>query len=202
MGAKKFMLSCANDGVPITEDFAKHVVSTYRDKFNKIVAGWNALEDAAIRAVRNPQTQIKALKVVFLKQGRFLSCRLPSGRKLHYFDPILMDGVTSWGKPTKKLTYMSLKTGAWIRVDTYGGKFFENVVQALCRDLVAAAIARVELGQNPYDVVLHTHDDVAAEVDKGVGSLEEFEELISALPWWATGFPLTAEGWRGERFRK
>ena len=78
----------------------------------------------------------------------------------------------------------------------------ENIVQALCRDLEAAAIVRVELKDNPYDVIMHTHDEVVAEVDEGEGSLEEFEKLISVLPKWAEGFPLSAEGWRGKRYRK
>lgn len=202
MGWKTFIRTCEQYGMEVSTKFSKHVVSTYRKRFEKVPAGWKQIEKAAISAVISPGQVFKSNRVAFKKEGQFLMCKLPSGRKLYYFKPLLIDDFTPWGDPTKKLTYMTTEGKGWGRVETYGGKLVENIVQALCRDLEAAAIVRVELKDNPYDVIMHTHDEVVAEVDEGEGSLEEFEKLISVLPKWAKGFPLSAEGWRGKRYRK
>jgi DNA polymerase len=203
MGWRLFMRTCADDGVLVTEEFARHVVNTYRTRFASVPEAWKAVEKAAKRALANPGTIHKAFKVEYAKRGDFLYCRLPSGRKLAYYHPTLEDDFTPWGDPTQKLTYMSTdSSGKFSRTETYGGKLIENIIQALCRDLEAAAIVRVDQGNNPYGVIMHTHDEIVAEVAEGEGSIEEFENLISVLPKWATGFPLTAEGWRGKRYRK
>jgi DNA polymerase len=205
MGWKKFRDTCAKYGVEITPKFAKFVVQTYRDRFWMVKDSWKRLETAAIKAVRNPETPFKADRVTYLRKGNFLYCRLPSGRKLAYCKPAVVPSPTPWGEMRPKLTYMTVdgKTRQWCRTDTYGGKLMENNIQGLCRDLEAYAIVTVENDPgNPYDVVMHTHDELVSEVDEGVGDVEEFENLISMLPAWADDFPLQAEGWRGKRYRK
>jgi DNA polymerase len=89
----------------------------------------------------------------------------------------------------------------WRRQDTYGGMLVENITQAVARDLMAEAMLRCHEG-GTYDVILSVHDELLAEADEGCGDVREFENLMAALPDWAEGCPVTAEGWSGYRYKK
>jgi DNA polymerase len=205
MGPPKFKATCDRYNIPIEVEFAEDVVKAYRTKFPLVVKGWRDLEAAAIKAVRYPQTPVSALRVTYIRKGKFLFCVLPSGRRVAYFSPKITMEPTPWGEMRPKLSYMTVdsETHKWVRTDTYGGKLMENNIQAICRDLQAHAMVLIEDNPSlPYDIVMHTHDELVAECDEGEGSVEEFEGLMSQLPVWAGGFPLRAEGWRGKRYRK
>jgi DNA polymerase len=102
-------------------------------------------------------------------------------------------------KPVVTAMGVNSVTKKWERFGLYGGLAFENIVQAIARDLQANGIRKAE-GAN-YPVVGHTHDEIITEVDRGFGDVGEFERLICELPPWAEG-PLVASGWRGKRYRK
>lgn len=183
----------------------KHIVDAYRRKYPMIVQMWEDVEAAAIAAVRAPGRRVDSHlgRCTFVVERRFLKCYLPSGRALYYCDPRLVKRETPWGEQKDVLLFMAVNpvTKQWSVDDTYGGKLVENITQAVARDLMAEAMVAAD-ESGVYDVILSVHDELIAEVDDGVGSVEEFEELMSRTPRWADGCPVAAEGWRGKRYRK
>lgn len=167
-------------------------------------------------------------EVRFRVKGSFLWCQLPSKRLLCYPYPridtahtfqledgrikklsaraLARDGAPKDAEETRvdhgAAFYMHVDglSNKWVETDTYGGKLSENVTQAVCRDLLAEAIKRVEYMD--YPVVLHVHDEVVSELPAGHGDLAEFELLCAETPAWAGGLPVVASGWRGRRYRK
>ena len=174
----------------------------WRAKRPEIVQLWYGLEEAAVGAVANPGKTFSSHGVRYAMRGKFLCCRLPSGRVLFYYDPRIIEKKTPWGAMKPVVTYMNVDatTKKWVRTHTYGGKLTENVVQAMCRDLLSDAMVRLE-GAG-YPVVLHVHDEAMSEVKEGFGSVEEYCKIMEELPDWAKGLPVKAEGWRGKRYRK
>jgi DNA polymerase len=205
---------------------AKKVVKTYRKTYTKIVDAWADCEDAAIRAVSG-KTRVSCLdgKVTFSRERGWLFCELPSGRRIGYFKPRLRESTMYMyevevdgeirerytkkplkGKSPKKiikkvgLTYEGLNDKKkWVRVESYGGKLFENIVQAVSRDLMARAIPSLELLGFP--VVLTVHDEIVCEVSPEK-TLEEMISIMTMRAPWALDLPVAAEGWRGQRYRK
>lgn len=121
------------------------------------------------------------------RKGRVLILRDDKGRMNYAKSAVTALGVNS---VTKK----------WERFALYGGLAFENIAQAIARDLLANGIIKAE--EAGYPVIGHVHDEIITEVDKDFGDVKEFEQLICELPPWAAGLPLTASGWRGKRYRK
>lgn len=207
MGAGRFKDTCyLQGGVTISDDLAKRTVDAYRTKYDSIKRLWAALESAAICAVSGEPKKLKACDVSYRydPESNFLFCRLPSGREIKYFDPIVQDEPLPWDaaqtRPRVTVMGMDSFTKQWTRYGLYGGLQTENIVQAVARDLLAEAMLRLE--ESGYAVVLTVHDEVICERDKGAGSLEEFMELMKTTPSWADGCPVNVEGWEGERYKK
>ena len=176
-----------------------------------IKLSWSLLEDAIFEAVSNPGTPVKVLKVSYLVKHGFLWCLLPSGRCLAWGAPRISEEEVPWADKTqepevreKKLTVtvkgVDAKTKQWVRYALYGGLALENVVQAIARDILVQGMLNAE--EAGYPVVLHCHDELAAEVKRGFGSVEELERLACVLPSAYEGLPLAASGWRGKRYKK
>jgi|AntRauTorckE5430_2_1112549.scaffolds.fasta_scaffold00152_25 DNA polymerase len=196
-GADKYM----------NEEEIRESIKSWRIESPMIVKFWYGLQDAATAAVQNPGTCYAYNGLTYGVKDDVLYCRLLSGRKLSYHQPRLHPDVTPWGKQVLKLTYMGwnsdYKKGpqGWMRMDTYGGKLCENVVQAIARDILTFAMKNIE--RAGYAIALHVHDEIVSEVVEGTGSIEEFERIMATMPTWASNWPIRAAGgWRGKRYRK
>ena len=182
----------------------KMTVDTYRTRYPEVPAMWKAQEAAAIQAVQHPGRQVKCGPVVWFVKGRFLKCRLPSGRCLHYADPHLAMAKTAWGETRPSLRFWGIdqKTKKWTRQHTYGGKLTENITQAIARDIMREA--KLSLEHHPvYELLISVHDEIVTEADEGTGSREEFEELMATMPAGVyAGCPISAEAKSYARYRK
>ena len=191
----------------LTDDEIKANVNAWRKASPAIVSFWYKVEEAVITAIQNPGKAARYQGLTFGVKDNVLYCRLLSGRFLSYHTPMLHPDFTPWGKPVLKITYMGWNSDytkgpvGWMRMDTYGGKLTENIIQATARDVLAHGM--LGLDKAGYDIVLHVHDEIVAEVPSGTGSIEEFERIMGTMPAWCSDWPIRAEGgWRDKRYRK
>lgn len=202
MGPAKFA-----DTFNMDEAIGSKAVQAYRTTFPGVPALWKAVERAAVAACREHGRAFACARgrVLFKHNGRHLLARLPSGRVLTYRDATLVPGRFE-GTTVVEFAFEDLTTKQWIRGTTWGGSFVENLVQALCRDLLAFAMHELEREGMP--VVLHVHDEVVVELDTPADEpaaralLRRLESVMCRLPAWATGFPVTAEGFLSTFWRK
>ena len=206
-GGYSALLRFGADKLGINEEEGTAIVKAWREANNKIVEFWYALTRASVDAMRSPGERFYAGKYIsFQKRGKFLTMRLPSGRDLYYPFPKLEEVEMPWSteaKPAfkKVVTAMTQNMAKqWVREPLSHVKLSENATQATCRDLLVNAMQNVTAAG--YDIVMHIHDEIVAEIDEGKGNLAEFESLMTKLPEWAKGLPLKAEGWIGKRYRK
>jgi len=197
IGAAKFRATCRTYKIEISDELAAKAVNTYRTAYPGVVKMWYAQERAAIQAVTRGG-RVPCGGVTWEKRGDFLWCRLPSGRELAYHKPEITPREDD--QPRLSYTTTDSMTKKYVRKDTYGGKIIENIIQGISRDILAAALLEAE--KRGYKPVMHVHDEIVVEVPEGVGSAREFEELICRAPAWAAGCPISAEAWRGKRYRK
>jgi hypothetical protein len=184
---------------------ADKVIKTYRQIWAPHVPRlWRDLERAAIKAVAEPGKPVMAeCKIWYCleKKGSvpFLRCQLPNGKKLHYpYAGLQM--VEKWGKQVPTLFYRTVKGKKFAEIDTWGGTLTENVVSALARELLVAAMHRFE--ERGFPVVMHCHDEIVVEHPDITKAL--VEEIMSERPAWAEelNLPVAVEAWVGPRYRK
>jgi DNA polymerase len=183
------------------------IVRLWREASPNIKAGWYALQEAAIEAVRFPGKVTEALsaRVRFKVAGGFLWMKLPSGRRLAYCQPKLVHKPAPWD-PEKLLPGIEAwsvdsKTKKWAKRSLYGGLLLENATQATARDLMADAMLRLDSG-GKYLPLLSVHDEVVCECDEATADAAELERIMCETPDWAAGCPVAAEGFAAKRYRK
>jgi DNA polymerase len=202
LGWKKFMQSCMDAGREVDAKTAKAAIDSYRKVHHFVPTLWKNLEKAAVSAVEKPSKTFAINHTEWYMEGRFLCCRLPSGRSLYYCNPSIKYERTPWGEKKAVLYHWGVnsKTKKWENQKTWGGVLTENVVQAVSRDLMALAMKREE--KAGYKIILTVHDEIIAERKIGQGKVDEFINLMKQLPKWAEGAAVSAEGWSGHRYRK
>jgi len=127
---------------------------------------------------------------------------LPNGSERYYLGA-KVQLVDKWknGEPAPVLTYLGVQEGKLTRVDTWGGKLTENIVQGISREIEADALLGAEA--DGFHVVLHTHDELVCEELIGERNVEELETVMGyASLGWAKDWPIKAVGWKGKRYRK
>lgn len=180
----------------LTEEELPGLVSTWRSANPHITAFWWAVDEAAITAVRDKKPS-KVGRVSFEYKSGILFVTLPSGRKLSYVKPRMM--MNKFGR--EGLTYEGIgESKKWMRLETYGPKLVENIVQAASRDILAEAMLRLE--KEGFDIVCHVHDEVVLEVPDGKSSVEEVNEIMAVNPVWTEGLPLKAAGFESTFYKK
>ncbi len=211
MGQAKFRTYAENYGVdwnlvPFTPD---HAVEAWRDAHPE-VAGyrvgvtsggsvrrsgglWRDYESAAMRAAQGEDVEVGA--VAWRRVGDDVACFLPSGRQVVYPGARVEPWPTSWGAIKSAFVFDHKGKPA----GTYGGKLTENITQAVARDLLVAAMFKIEAVGIP--VVLHVHDEVVAELATEA-QLELMLSCMQSGPDWAKGLPLDAKGYVAGRYRK
>lgn len=189
----------------LSDDEIKDIVNRWRDTNPKIRDLWYAFDSAAVQVINcggSVRVQCCTLAREYdCTQGvSCLTILLPSGRKLYYVDPAV--GENRWGNPS--ITYMGLNDkNKWGRIETYGGKLVENIVQAIARDCLAQAIEHLEAAG--YPVVFHVHDEVVIDIAPFADNetmLNNVVKIMSTPIPWAQGLPLGADGWVGTFFKK
>ncbi len=195
-GASGALISMGALDMGLTEDELPPLVAAWRKANPHITQFWWDVDAAAIKAVTEKQ-RTKVGKIIFEYKSGILFITLPSGRKLSYVKPRM--AVNKFGR--NGLTYEGISENKkWSRIETYGPKLVENIVQGTARDLLAESMLRVE--KKGYPIVMHCHDEIIAEVPEGVGSVDEMCEIMAVQPKWAEGLPLRADGFECRFYKK
>lgn len=180
----------------IEERELQSLVTTWRNANPHITEFWWNVDKAAIDAVKNKK-KCKVGMITFSYSNGILFITLPSGRKLSYIKPRI--GRNKFERDS--LNYEGIgESKKWTRIETYGPKLVENIVQAVARDLLAEAMLRLD--KKGFDIVMHVHDEVILEVPYGVSSVEEVCKIMTMVPKWAEGLPLNADGYECEFYKK
>ena len=195
-GSKNGLISMGALDMGLTEEEPPPLVAAWRKANPHMVQFWWDVDAAAIKAVTEKQ-KTKVGKIIFEYKSGILFITLPSGRKLSYVKPRM--AVNRFGRDG--LTYEGISENKkWSRIETYGPKLVENIVQGTARDLLAEAMLRVE--KKGYPIVMHCHDEIIAEVPEGIGSVDEMCEIMAVQPEWAEGLPLRADGFECRFYKK
>lgn len=189
----------------VMKELAK-LTKMWRNENKKIVKFWYDLQDAALEAILDPGTLHRVQHgISFQVKNDVLFLTLPSGGQLSYWQPRAHEEMVK-GQMRWKITYMGLDQvkKIWRKIDTYGGKFCENITQAVARDCLAVALLRLDAAG--YKIVMHIHDEVVIEApEKGEGidfKMKTVNSIMSRPIDWAPGLLLTADSYETYYYKK
>lgn len=196
----------------LSDDEVKGIVDRWRGTNSMIRDLWNIVDSAAVTVITNGGAQTirsettdavitLACELDVITGTRYMTILLPSGRKLYYPSPEI--GVNRWGNPSVSYMGQNQTTKRWERVETYGGKLVENIVQAIARDCLAIAIENLEA--QGLHVVFHIHDEVVIDTPAWADEdtmLDTVTKIMTKPIPWAQMLPLNADGWVDKFFKK
>ena len=176
----------------LDESELQPLVDAWRQANPNITAFWWAI-DAAVKQAVIYKTKTETHGFLIYYRGGMLFIDLPSGRQLCYVKPRM--GVNQFGSDS--VTYEGISTGKWTRIESYGPKFVENIVQAVSRDILAYAMKGLRFCQ----IVGHVHDELIIECSPKV-SLDAICEQMGRTPPWISGLQLRADGYECSFYQK
>ena len=180
----------------VKEEELKGLVQSWRNANPHIVNYWYEIDGAVKAAVKERKITTVGKVTVYYQSG-MLKITLPSGRVLSYVRP----RMTTNRFGAESVSYEGVGTNRkWTRIESYGAKFCENIVQAMARDVLAEAMLRLE--KRGFDIVCHIHDEVVLEVPEGRSSVEEVNQIMAVCPDWCEGLPLKAAGFESPFYKK
>lgn len=196
----------------LSDDEVKGIVDRWRETNSMIRDLWNIVNSAAVTVITNGGAQTirsettdavitLACELDVITGTRYMTILLPSGRKLYYPSPEI--GVNRWGNPSVSYMGQNQTTKRWERVETYGGKLVENIVQAIARDCLAIAIENLDA--QGLHVVFHIHDEVVIDTPAWADNdtmLDTVTKIMTKPIPWAQALPLNADGWVDKFFKK
>lgn len=178
----------------LSEDELQSIVDSWREANPYIVSLWWDIDSVVKRVVKTRSKEKYKSLVISYEKG-ILFIELPSKRRLAY--PKAKIGMNRFGG--ESIVYEGIVVGnKWDKIESYGGKFVENIVQAIARDILAEAMMRLE--KKGFNTVMHIHDEVVIESDSS--SIEEINQIMSIVPSWAPGLILDADGFESEFYKK
>lgn len=190
IGALKAM---GADKMGLTDSELTDIVAKWRKASPNIVKLWNEVEKAVVRAVEYRTSVAYKHNMLFSYKSGMLRIRLASGRVISYIRPQCNYG---------KLSYEGINQTSrkWERLDTYGGKLVENIVQATARDCLAVAMMR--LNDAGFKIVMHVHDEVIIDCKGTNKELNEINKIMGEPIDWAPGLILNADGYITDYYKK
>ncbi|WP_305150968.1 DNA polymerase [uncultured Dubosiella sp.] len=181
------------DKMGLNEEEMFALVRKWREASPKIVKLWRSIETCFKRCINGENVSLHH-GIRFIRKPGFVFVRLPSGRSMTYWMPAVEDG---------KVTYQKHNGVRAQRVDTFGGKLTENIIQAIARDCLAVALDRVDK-RTGFKTIAHVHDEIICEAPAEFADqcLERLEVLMADPIDWAPGLLLTADGFTSDYYKK
>ena len=178
----------------MTDDEIQPLVTAWRTAHGNVVKLWYGVEAAAKAAIRKPDDLSHYDMLQFDMKDDWLRIKLPSGRFLSYRNAKIEEG---------RITFEGVNqfTKKWERIETYGGKLVENIVQAVARDVFMTGMVGAE--EHGYEVCIRVHDELITEVpDSADYTVAQLASIMATNPSWAVGLPLAAAGFETNRYKK
>lgn len=190
MGAATFRKQMLTQGEHLSEEYCVRAISTYRIVNRPIADNWDIQALGFKTAYRG--SVFSKNKVTWKRHlDKDVCCELPSGRHLYYRNIDIKNN---------KLCYSSHRRSTTATTNVYGGLLTENIVQAISRDILVHAM--LNLHKAGFNIIMHSHDEIVAEVPEDFEDLDRFNQIMCALPEWCKDLPLEAEGFICDRYRK
>ena len=189
------------DKMGMSNEEMAQTVDQWRTASPNICAIWSSLDYAMKRCIVHRATTVdKVGGVRFRWDNGIVWMRLPSGREMAYYHPEYGESRYTKGKMTISYMGVGQKTRKWERIETWGGRIFENLVQATARDCLRDTMLRLD--DAGWDIRGHVHDEIICSEPIGGKTVDDMCAIFAEPITWAPGLPLTGAGYECEFYKK